>query len=230
MPPLIPGPQADVLPTTDEAFGSFCTVFAAEYVANPFDLDAVFPPAAITSSASAFNLALANASDPSTRTAVTVALKNDARAATSALIRPVIRGLVSLYRAGSVTGSQLEAFGIRIPDITPSRIEAPATVPVLGVIASVPGTTRLRLYDSGLGADTRKKPYGVVGCEIYRGYGPSMPGNGEGLGFVAVATRTPYTITNEVAQQGETMYLFGRWINTRGERGPWSLGVSVIST
>ena len=42
------------------------------------------------------------------------------------------------------------------------------------------------------------------------------------LMFLAVDTRTPYTTDFDGADGGKQAHYMLRWVNTRGETGPWS--------
>jgi hypothetical protein len=42
------------------------------------------------------------------------------------------------------------------------------------------------------------------------------------LDFLAVDTRTPYTAVYDGADGGKTAHYMLRWVNTNGEKGPWS--------
>lgn len=73
------------------------------------------------------------------------------------------------------------------------------------------------------GTPTRKaKPAGVMGAEIWVKIGPTPPVDPGELTFLAVDTRTPYTIDFDGADGGKQTHYMLRWVNTRGETGPWS--------
>jgi hypothetical protein len=84
---------------------------------------------------------------------------------------------------------------------------------------------------------TRKaKPAGVTGAETIRAAavwervpqsdGPPPVDPGE-LEFLAVDTRAPYTRDYAGAQGGKPAYYMRRWVNSRGETGPWSATVTA---
>jgi hypothetical protein len=69
---------------------------------------------------------------------------------------------------------------------------------------------------------TRKaKPAGVMGAEIWVKIGPPQVDPSE-LTFLAVDTRTPPTTDFDGADGGKQAHYMLRWVNTRGETGPWS--------
>ena len=70
---------------------------------------------------------------------------------------------------------------------------------------------------------TRKaKPAGAMGAEIWVKIGPTPPVDPSELTFLAVDTRTPYTTDFDGADGGKQAHYMLRWVNTRGETGPWS--------
>jgi hypothetical protein len=48
------------------------------------------------------------------------------------------------------------------------------------------------------------------------------------LSYVATDTSSPYTVTFEGKHVGKTAYYWLRWVNTRGEHGPWSSTISAL--
>jgi hypothetical protein len=48
--------------------------------------------------------------------------------------------------------------------------------------------------------------------------------------YLALDTRTPYTVEFEAADAGKTAYYMLRWISPRGETGPWSQTVTGTIT
>ena len=84
---------------------------------------------------------------------------------------------------------------------------------------------------------TRKaKPAGVMGAEFFRaatvrkrfpcGDGPPPVDPGE-LTFLAVDTRTPYMTEFDGADGNKMAHYMLRWLNSKGQAGPWSQTVSA---
>jgi len=57
---------------------------------------------------------------------------------------------------------------------------------------------------------------------IPKSCGPTPPVDPSELTFLAVDTRTPYTTDFDGADGGKQAHYMLRWVNTRGETGPWS--------
>ncbi len=80
-------------------------------------------------------------------------------------------------------------------------------------------------------APTRKaSPAGVSGAEIRVRVAPvadAPPIDLAALTFVALDTRTPYTLDFDGPDGGQNAHYMLRWVNTTGQKGPWSETVSA---
>ena len=134
----------------------------------------------------------------------------------------VIRPLVGRLQASSaVKDAERAALGITVPDRVPTPAEIPATRPVVSVDTS----QRLRhvIAFADESTPTRKaKPKGVMGAELWVKIGDPAPVDPSELTFLAVDTRTPYTSDYAGADANKVAHYMLRWVNTRGEKGPWS--------
>ena len=74
---------------------------------------------------------------------------------------------------------------------------------------------------------TKAKPAGVRGAEIYCAIATTAPADPAAYRFLALDTATPYLIEHAPADGGKTAHYLLRWVNTRGEAGPWSETVSA---
>ena len=228
MPPVIPGPHADVLPALDFDFAEWGTNLGVFTLANPTFV--ILPtPAAVAASALAFDVALNIAITPGTRTTPTIAAKDAQRNVSSLIYRDVVRQLVAQFRAGIRTALALNAAGVRVPDLVPTPIAIPVTFPMVAVQSASPGQQILRASDSAT-PDKRAKPYGVIGLQLVRGTGPSVPVDGTGLPFVGLFTRQPMVVSSPPALIGVAVHYVGRWVTMTGKTGPWSSVVSFVGT
>jgi len=150
-------------------------------------------------------------------------LKDDARAAFEAAIRPLVR---RLQASTAVDDGERAALGITVPDTTPTPVGPPTTRPV----ATVDTRQRLRhvigFADEGTPSQ-KSKPAGVIGAEIWVKIGGAAPVDPGECTFVALDTRTPHTLEFAGADGGKTAHYMLRWVSTRGEKGPWSETVSA---
>jgi hypothetical protein len=67
----------------------------------------------------------------------------------------------------------------------------------------------------------------VAGCEIWGKVGSPAPTDISQMAYVATDSGTPYLAEYTGAQAGQMACYWLRWINTRGEKGPWSEPVSA---
>lgn len=86
---------------------------------------------------------------------------------------------------------------------------------------STRGILRL-FYADQTTPNSRAKPPGVQGCEIREQIGGTPPTNPNTMAYLATETRMPYRADFEPEDIGKTVYFALRWVNTRGEPGPWS--------
>lgn len=73
----------------------------------------------------------------------------------------------------------------------------------------------------------RARPEVVSACEIYVAVGAVPPTDPKQYRFVGLSTRTPEVVTFESEDGGKTANYLLRWVNTKGEAGPWSQVISA---
>jgi hypothetical protein len=141
-----------------------------------------------------------------------------------------IRGLNRTTQA-SASVTDENRIGMGLPPATrdaPTPVPTPTTRPVVSVDTS----ERLRHIISWVDESTpnrKAKPHGVIGCQVWNKVG-AQPAGPSDLEFVIMDPRSPYIIEYEDAEAGKTAYYMLRWVNSRGETGPWSQTVSATIT
>ena len=217
----------DFLPRPDADFNAWLRNFQTYATANlaPLGLTAADLTAlqtAVTGWDAAFNAhTAAQAKAQSARQA-----KDDSRAEVEALLRPLSGQLQSKT---DVTDAHRLALGLTVRSTTRTAASTPTTRPVMQVDTS----QRLRhtlSWTDELTPTTRAKPDGVSGCEIFTKVGDPAPVDPEELKYLATDTASPYVVEFDGNKAGKTAYYMLRWVNTRGERGPWSHTVSATIT
>ncbi len=121
--------------------------------------------------------------------------------------------------------AKIEA-GIRPHKATRTPVPAPHTFPIGNVIAS----DRLEhtvFYSDAATPTKRARPYGVSACEIYVAVADVAPTDPKQYRFVKLATRSSEVVTFEAVDGGKTANYLLRWVNTKGEPGPWSVVASA---
>lgn len=212
----IPSPDADFR-TWAEAFRDGIDADPAKYFLTPADA------ATITSVVDDFVAKLAIASNEATRTSPTIADKDDARNTCEELLRQYA---IDIKNNEGITDGDKIAVGVR--PINPNRepIDAPGTSPLLNILGATPGNQTLRYADS-LTPDSRSKPFGVIGLELYRGITEDGEAALSACQFIGLQTRNPIDSEFDETQDGKMATYYARWVNGKGEQGPWSLPVSM---
>ncbi|PYS81018.1 MAG: hypothetical protein DMF67_18305 [Acidobacteria bacterium] len=110
--------------------------------------------------------------------------------------------------------------------------KAPTPVPSTRPVASVETDHRLRHtinFIDELTPGSKGKPDGVAGCEIWMKVGEAPAGPSQ-VTYLGTDTRTPYLVEHDETDAGKTAYYMLRWVNAKGEQGPWSHTVSATIT
>jgi len=169
--------------------------------------------------------AYAKASNKQNRTAADVQAKNDARANYEKALRKFIAKW--LANNDKVPDAERTRMGLTVKSGTHTPVDVPTSNP----IATVDFSTRLEhlVYFVDENTPTVKaKPDGVHGCEIWTKLGNPAPVNETELAFLGVCTRSPFIVNFQGSDAGKTAYYWLRWVNTKGEHGPWSSPVSAM--
>ena len=146
------------------------------------------------------------------------------------LLESSIRLLVRQIQASvSVSPAAKTAAGITVPDTTPTASGPPTTAPIATVDTSERLQHTIHFRDSTT-PNSRAKPAGVRGCEIWMKIGTPAPVDPSELTFVTLDTRTPHLTTFDGADAGKLVTYWLRWVSTRDEKGPWSAAVAATVT
>ena len=166
-------------------------------------------------------LALKSANDlaesPSTRTEITIGLRDTSRG----VVISRMRGLGRRIQANpSTTNAQRQALGLRVRQ-QPGVIPAPSTKPVLTATQVVDRTVSVRMADSAT-PTKRSKAAGALGAEIFAYEGDVPPSDLSGWVSQGVATRAKFdvVVTAASAAAGKKVWITARWFSRRGEVGP----------
>lgn len=148
------------------------------------------------------------------------AAKDGGRAALVGLIRPLV---ARLQASPAVSDAERASLGITIPG-TGGPIGPPTTFPIVKIECGARLQHTIAFTDSA--TPTKKaKPAGVMGAEIWMALtavGAPTPTDPATFSFVALDTRTPYTIDFGGAEGGKNAHYLLRWVNPTGQKGPWS--------
>jgi hypothetical protein len=179
----------------------------------------------LESKQSIWNTTFSKASNKQNRTAAEVQAKNDALDD----YKKEIRSFVAEFLANNsrISDSDRILMGLTVKSGTRTPAPAPTTSPLGTVDFSVRLQHTLHLSDQAT-PQSKAKPAGMHGCEVWSKLGGEAPKDASELSYQGVSTSNSFTITYEGKQANIMAYYWLRWVNTRGEYGPWSTTVSSI--
>ncbi|MFN7021516.1 MAG: hypothetical protein ACK4WH_09345 [Phycisphaerales bacterium] len=156
------------------------------------------------------------------------ASKDAARAALEKEVRP-ITSFVQGYP--KTTDARRATIGITVRDVNGTPTPIPTTRPQAIVQSGQRLTHTLRLTDEST-PTRRARPKGVLGAEVWVKLvapphagtpAPTDPiGDPATFAFLTMATKPSIRADFNAGEGGKTAVYMARWINTRGEKGPWS--------
>jgi hypothetical protein len=217
----------DYLPTADSEFTAWLKNFVDYAGANTAALG--LTPAEVTLLTSARTnweaAFLANIAAQGNAQA-TRQTKDASRTAAQDLIRPLVQ---RIQTTGTVQDANREGLGITVR----STSRTPSPTPESRPVVTVDTAQRLRHIITFVDENTpnsRAKPGGVSGCEVWVKVDGPPPVDPVECHYLATDTRAPYTADYDGADAGKVAHYMLRWVNTRGETGPWSQTVSATIT
>jgi hypothetical protein len=214
------------IPTDLASFDAYLYNWKTLLTASPTTFGLTAPDAvAITAQYTAFHAAYQIALAPETRTAPAVAEQSYRKAL--ALI--LLRQQYNIIKANpSVTIENKTAIGVRVNDPVPSPIPAPVTAPVIVARNSGPLQMLVELSDFAT-PTTRRKPDGAVGAIVVKKVGVTPETNPDLCQWEGMYSRSPFYISGFApGDVGKYVTFFSRWVNAKGEEGPWSAAFSQI--
>jgi hypothetical protein len=219
--------MADYIPSSDADFDAWTRNFVDNVVADAAALG--LSPAQVTSLQGGqadwgAKYPASNAAQAAMNSAVQA--KNDSRSGYEDLVRSLANIIQS---SPQVTDTQRQSLGLNVRSTTRTAAGAPTSKPV----ATIDTSQRLRHtinFVDELSPTRRAKPDGAQGCEIWIKVGDPAPAGPKDVHYLALDTRTPYTVEFDASDAGKTAYYMLRWISTRAEPGPWSATVSGTIT
>ena len=217
----------DFIPTGDEDFNVFINTFVSYVTAHAINLGV--PPATATALSNALlvwtdSLAAHDTAQIAATSARTT--KDSARDALTIITRTTAR---SIQANPTVTDEVRALMGLQIHDDARTRPPVPTTKPVGQIDTSQRLQHTIHWRDESM-PNSKVKPIGVRGAEIWVFIGPTPPSDPAQVKFVALDTTSPYLLVHEPADVGKLAHYLLRWMNTRGEPGPWSETLSATIT
>ncbi|MDR1115084.1 MAG: hypothetical protein LBL33_02835 [Tannerella sp.] len=172
----------------------------------------------------AFDAAILISENAETRTSAAIAKRNLMRANLEAVGRPFIQG--HLIKNPNVSDDELKAMDLPVHDRHPTPAPDPTEAPELEPAPKTGGVIEVKFRRVA----GRGKPRGVKTIEISMIItdSPVPPADWTALHENVLATRSPVRITRSGHERSKWLHLAGRWVNTRGVKGPWSDIISIV--
>ena len=157
------------------------------------------------------------------RTSADVQAKDDARYD----FEPSLRSFVAEFLANNskVSDADRTRLGLTVRSESRTSSPVPYSSPVGRIDFSVRQQHTIHFSDEAT-PTSRAKPTGVHGCEIWMKVG-EVPASATDLTYLTTDTATPYVTNFNETDAGKMAHYRMRWVNTRGERGPWSALISA---
>ena len=147
--------------------------------------------------------------------------KDSARRELERQVRPISNFVQTYFNTSNADRAEM---GITVRDTSPSPAPAPTTRPLALVQSGQRLTHQLRLVDEST-PTRRARPAGVLGAEVWVKLVDAdqpTPTNPAALTFLTMTTKPTFRADFKPGEGGKTAVYMARWINTRGEKGPWS--------
>lgn len=218
----IPSKNANFAAWLANIAGILATSYAAYGVASG---DA----ATLTALNSAFQAAYTTATEPTTRTAGSIAAASKARAEAEVFVRPVA---VAISINPGLSAEQKIAVGVSTNQSMPTPIPAPIVAPSLGIQSARPG--QLTMLATNPESGGRAKPYGATGVELAAVIGTAFTADPSAATPKGVYTKAVCRLELPPEAQGQKVSLFGRYITKSGpggkaQTGPWSAPLQFVA-
>ena len=145
--------------------------------------------------------------------------------ARDALEVPLRLGIRSVNATPGITNADRVALKLPAHDLVATPVGAPTTFPI-GHIKQVGALRQEIHWTDQTTPHSRAKPAGVHHCELSLKTGDPAPVDETGCILAARDSATPYLYEFAPADVGKTAYWLLRWVNGKGEHGPWGALVS----
>lgn len=152
-------------------------------------------------------------------------VKESARKAMDANIRAKA---AVIQKNPATTDADRTAARLTVPKGTRSRVQVPASFPIVRrVDTGTRGVLRVFYGDSEM-LHQMARPRGVAFAEIRFQIGGPEPVDPEPMPLLKMHGRSPFRAEFDAEHVGETVWFCMRWVNRRGEHGPWCKPFSAV--
>jgi hypothetical protein len=216
--------MADYIPRPDAEFNTWQDNLISTLNANPADFNLTAADIApLTTAQTAWTNAYSGHVAAQATADAAQKTKQSARGDFESVLRSLVRRIQGDSATTDTHRAQLN-ISLRETPRTPTGV--PDTRPV----AQIDTSHRLRhglTFTDETTPNSRAKPSNSLGAEIWVKIGDPAPTDPSEFKFLGLDTQSPYVAEYTGADAGKTAYYMLRWVNSKGEPGPWSQMVSA---
>lgn len=140
----------------------------------------------------------------------------------------VVRSVSRLIQANDrVSDAAREDAGLPVHKSSRTPVRVPTSSPV-GYVMATEQLEHTLMYSDSSTPTRRARPSGVTCCEIFIHIGKDTPQDPDAYRLHSISTRSPDRISFKAEDAGKMASYLVRWVNTKGEVGPWSRPISAI--
>jgi hypothetical protein len=210
---------ADYIPARDVDLVAWSTNFKTLITATPTAYGLVAGDAtAYGTLDTTWQSAYTAATNPATRTPVTIAAKD---AAKTALIFKARELATKVQATPAVTNAQKISLGLSPRGTSNTPVPAPVTKP-LPFVVQLSGLSHVLQVRDVTTPTSRAKPPGAICAQVWAKIGTTPPVSAADCVQLGVYTKPFLTLDFDGADAGKQAYYFTRWQTRTGLTGPWS--------
>lgn len=207
------------IPRKHEKFRRWAFVFTGRLAQNPAAAGITPEIAAqLTAAYALFSERYDLAQMPSQRTPYAIRAMNIARKSLESMCRTYAQ---KIKNDPMVSDEVKFALPLHLGRKRRRHVSAPTTRPMLMINGSKSGQHTIRFHDDESGPANRK-PRGAASLQLFAYVADRMGMNYDAAEYVGTYTRQPIRVNWPIETAGKTINYIGRWVNARGEEGPWS--------
>jgi len=209
-------------------FALWIANFSVVLTAHPTDYGLTAPDAVIVDGVwDTFKAAYALSSTPATRTPVSVAATDAARASAESVIRPYA---IIISSNPTVDPALKVTIGVTVRSGTRTPVPAPNVAPLFSLKSATP--MQMECEYAVAGQVGKAKPDGSVSVEIVASVGTVAATDPAQCNGVGLYNKSPLFIAFAPSEQGKIATMFARFITRSGpagvsQAGPWSAPLTI---
>jgi len=174
-----------------------------------------------------FETRLVAATEPGTRSKVTVQAKRISKASLTSIIRQYARIINS---AVTTTDTQRVDLGLHVRDAEPTPNGPPTVQPQVSIRGTAGNQALLKIAAADA-SSTRGRPAGTSGATVSYKIGPltaPAPTSAADCQLGGLATRTTYVLPIPPGSAGQMLWVMAQYYNDKGDLGPVSLAAGTV--